>query len=231
MSGGGKSRMRPSPAMVVALIALFVSASGVTWAASSLPRDSVKSKQIVNGAVKKKDLGPDSVSGTTVADQSLGMDDLGFDSVTADQLADDSVDAFAIQSAAVEADEIAFDAVGMDQIGFDAVGPDEIMDGSIGALEIGDRIVTEPGEPSTAEGATGENASYRVSAATATCAEGEELIGGYGRWDPDDAVDNDYELFLVSTDLDMDAETVTVQGGNDSGVDHDLIAVAVCLLP
>ena len=214
-------KRKPSPAMVVALIALFVSASGVTWAASSLPRDSVKSKQIVDGAVKNKDLAPDSVTGEDVADQSLGIDDLGLDSVSADQLADDSVDAFAIQSGAVEADEIAFDAV----------GPDEIMDGSVGALEIGDKIVTEPGEPSTAEGATGENASYRVSAATATCAEDEELIGGYGKWDPDDAVDNDYELVMVSTDLDMDTETVTVEGGNDSGVDHDLIAVAVCLLP
>ena len=224
-------KRKPSPAMVVALIALFVSASGVTWAASSLPRDSVKSKQIVDGAVKNKDLAPDSVTGDDVADQSLGVDDLGLDSVSADQLADDSVDAFAIQSGAVEADEIAFDAVGMDQIGLDAVGPDEIMDGSVGALEIGDKIVTEPGEPSTAEGATGENASYRVSAATATCAEDEELIGGYGKWDPDDAVDNDYELVMVSTDLDMDTDTVTVEGGNDSGVDHDLIAVAVCLLP
>ena len=31
--------------------------------------------------------------------------------------------------------------------------------------------------------------------------------------------------------LDQDAESVTVQGGNDSGVDHNLSAVAVCLLP
>ena len=222
---------KPSPAMVVALIALFVSASGVTWAASSLPRDSVKSKQIVNGTVKGKDLGADSVSGANVADQSLGIDDLGPDSVSADQLADESVDAFAIQSGAVEMDEIAFDAVGMDQIAFDAVGAEEIMDGSVGALEIGDRIVTEPGEPTTVTGGGGENASYRVEAATAACAEGEELLSGYGQWDPDDAVDNDYELFITSTNMDMDAESVTVQGGNDSGVDHDLIAVAVCLLP
>jgi hypothetical protein len=217
--------------MVVALIALFVSATGVTWAATKLPADSVKSKQILNGGIKNKDLAPDSVTGANIVDQSVGIDDIGPDSVTADQLADDSVDAFAIQSGAVEADEIAFDAVGADQVAFDAIGPDELVDGSIGALDIGDRIVTEPGEPSTAEGATGENASYRISAATATCGENEELISGYGKWDPDDAVDNDYELIMVSTDLDMDAETVTVQGGNDSGVDHDLIAVAVCLLP
>jgi hypothetical protein len=217
--------------MVVALIALFVSATGVTWAATSLPPDSVKSKQILNGTVKNKDLGPDTVTGANIVDQSVGIDDLGPDSVTADQLADDSVDAFAIQSAAVEADEIAFDAVGPDQIGFDAVGPDELMDGSVGALDIGDRIVTEPGEPTPVAGATGENASYRVESAFAACGEGEELIGGYGEWDPDDAVDHDYELFLTSTHLDTDAETVTIEGGNDSGVDHDLIAVAACLLP
>jgi len=41
----------PSPAMVVALIALFVALGGTTYAATSLPRQSVGTAQLKNGAV------------------------------------------------------------------------------------------------------------------------------------------------------------------------------------
>jgi hypothetical protein len=43
--------------MVVACIALFVALSGVGYAAFSLPNDSVRSRHIVDGQVKKPDLG------------------------------------------------------------------------------------------------------------------------------------------------------------------------------
>jgi len=227
--------------MVVALIALFVSASGVTWAASKLPADSVKSKQILNGSVKNKDLAPDSVTGDNVVDESLSSSDLGFDSVTADQLADESVDTPSIQFDAVGADQIGSDAVGTDEIAFDAVGSDEVADGSlqkidlgeqsVGADQIGNQLVNVPAEaPTQVLGGTAGNGSYRVGQSTATCNEGQ-LITGFAQWDPDDAADLDYQLTTVEVVLDQDAESVTVQGGNDSGVDHDLSAVAVCLLP
>jgi len=45
---------RPSPAMCVALIALFVALGGTGYAAFSLPRDSVGTAQLKNGAVTKK---------------------------------------------------------------------------------------------------------------------------------------------------------------------------------
>jgi hypothetical protein len=47
---------RPSPAMIVACIALFVALSGAGYAAFSLPDNSVKSRHIVNGQVKSADL-------------------------------------------------------------------------------------------------------------------------------------------------------------------------------
>ena len=221
---------RPSPAMVVALLALFISLTGVTWAATSLPRNSVKSKQIMNGAVKARDLGPDTVTGANIASESVGFEDLGFDSVSADQLADGAVDEFAIQSDAVGSDAIAFDAVGADEIIDDSVAKEELGFGSVGADELGE-LVTRPGEPTVIEGGGGENASYRVETATAVCDEGERLISGFATWDPDDAADNDYELFVTQEVLDPASNSVTVAGGNDSGVEHSLIAVALCLLP
>jgi hypothetical protein len=46
---------KPSPAMVVACIALFVALSGAGYAAFSLPDNSVRSRHIVDGQVKKAD--------------------------------------------------------------------------------------------------------------------------------------------------------------------------------
>jgi hypothetical protein len=45
---------RPSPALIVALIALFVSLGGTSYAALSLPRNSVGTAQLKNRAVTKK---------------------------------------------------------------------------------------------------------------------------------------------------------------------------------
>jgi hypothetical protein len=49
---------KPSPAMVVACIALFVALSGASYAAFNLPDNSVRSRHIVNGQVKPVDLAP-----------------------------------------------------------------------------------------------------------------------------------------------------------------------------
>jgi hypothetical protein len=55
------SRMRPSPAMVVALIALVAAASGSAYAA--LSKNSVGSKQLKKGAVKTVDIRKNAVTG------------------------------------------------------------------------------------------------------------------------------------------------------------------------
>ncbi len=50
-----KRRLRlPSPAFVLALVALFVALGGTTYAATSLPKNSVGTKQLKNSAVTSK---------------------------------------------------------------------------------------------------------------------------------------------------------------------------------
>ena len=63
---------RPSPALVVAIIALVVSLTGTTWAVTSLPRNSVGSKQIKKNAVRSSDIKAGAVRGSDVRDGSLG---------------------------------------------------------------------------------------------------------------------------------------------------------------
>jgi hypothetical protein len=55
---------RPSPAMVVALLTLFVALGGSSYAAAQklLPKDSVGSAQVVNASLQKVDLSPRAVA-------------------------------------------------------------------------------------------------------------------------------------------------------------------------
>ena len=63
---------RPSPAMVVACVALAIALSGTGYAALKLPRNSVGTKQLRNGAVTNKKLARGAVTGAKVAPDSRG---------------------------------------------------------------------------------------------------------------------------------------------------------------
>jgi len=56
-----RSIRHPSPSMLVALIALFVAVSGGAYAASTLPANSVGTKQLKNGAVTAQKVKPGSL--------------------------------------------------------------------------------------------------------------------------------------------------------------------------
>jgi hypothetical protein len=76
------SRFRPSPALVISLIALFVSISGVAWAAATIGTNDIKNsavtaKKLHKNAVTKKKIKNNAVNGAKVADGSLGSADLG----------------------------------------------------------------------------------------------------------------------------------------------------------
>jgi hypothetical protein len=66
---------RPSPAMVIALIALFVALTGSAYAALRLPRNSVGSAQLRRGAVTKAKLRTNAVTSSKVKDHSLRAQD------------------------------------------------------------------------------------------------------------------------------------------------------------
>jgi hypothetical protein len=71
-------RAKPSPAMVVALISLFVALSGVAWAANTVGSadvidNSLLSQDLKDGAaVKSADVVNDSLTGADIAESSLG---------------------------------------------------------------------------------------------------------------------------------------------------------------
>ena len=58
---------RPSPALVVSIIALIVALGGTSYAAFSVPRDSVGSRQLRKNAVTTKKIANGAVTGAKIA--------------------------------------------------------------------------------------------------------------------------------------------------------------------
>jgi hypothetical protein len=135
-----KSKFRPSPAMVIACIALFATTAGTALAAA-LPKNSVRSAQIVNGAVKTVDLGKNAIKSGKIADGTIGAADLGADSVGSDEIAKDAVTADEVATDAVDSDEIAKDAVKTDEIADNAVGSAKVANESLSSADLGPNSV------------------------------------------------------------------------------------------
>jgi hypothetical protein len=156
-------KFRLSPAMVIACIALFATTAGTALAAT-LPKNSVRSAQIVNGAVKTVDLGKNAVKSGKIADGTIGAADLGTDSVGTDEIAKDAVDSDEIAKDAVKSDEIADNAVGSakvadqsltaDDLGPNSVGSSELQASSVRSSELGP-IVQVSNTTAIANGANG----------------------------------------------------------------------------
>ena len=115
-------------------------------------------------------------------------------------------------------------------LGNNAVLKAELGANSVGSSEIGDSIVDRFDEtPTLILGGTAQNGAYNTDQSIASCVAGEEIIGAYGTWT--DIAGADEELFIQRVGIDHGLENVIVVGGNDSGLDRHLAAVATCWQP
>jgi hypothetical protein len=92
MIGKGR-RLRLSPAMVVAFVALFVALAGTAFSVGSrVPgKNGVKSSDIAPKAVKKSDLGNVAVTGEKLAANAVTGEKLAADAVTGEKVAPDAL--------------------------------------------------------------------------------------------------------------------------------------------
>jgi hypothetical protein len=63
---------RPSPALVVALLALIVALGGTGYAAAKLPKNSVGSKQVKDSSLKAKDIAPGAIGEKSITPGAIG---------------------------------------------------------------------------------------------------------------------------------------------------------------
>jgi|GEM_PF-704892 len=133
-------KFRLSPAMVIACIALFATTAGTALAAA-LPKNSVRSAQIVNGAVKTVDLGKNAVKSGKIADGTIGAADLGTDSVGSDEIAKDAVTADEVAENAVASPEVAPDSLTAADLAANSVGSSEVANESLSSADLGPNSV------------------------------------------------------------------------------------------
>jgi hypothetical protein len=87
----GKRIPRPSPAMVVALLALCLAVGGTAFAATKLGKNAVKTKNIKNGAVKESKLAANAVTESKIAGNAVTEGKIAGNAVTEGKIANGAV--------------------------------------------------------------------------------------------------------------------------------------------
>ena len=152
-------------ANVISIIALSVALGGTTYAAVSLPKNSVGAKQIKKRAVRSKHINKNSVSaskiqgnainGSKVADGSLGSLDILDNNLTAADLADNSV--------------------GGGETAPNSVGSAEVTDGSLAKADLQAGLLDHAVTVQRTDVALADNTTQAVEA---SCPAGMKAIGG-----------------------------------------------------
>jgi hypothetical protein len=127
-------KFRPSPALAISVVALFLALAGSAFAA---PKFLVRSAQIVDSTVRTVDLRDNAVTSPKIADATVTADDLATDSVNTDEIAKDAVKADEIAANAVASSEVADQSLTQDDLGPDSVGSSELQAGAVRASELG----------------------------------------------------------------------------------------------
>ena len=102
--------------MIVACIALFVAMGGTTIAAVKLKANSVKTKNVKDGAITGPKIGPGAVTGDKFAPGAVGSGAIGDGSITGAKVANGAIGATKIAGGAVGSAQIADGGVGKAEV-------------------------------------------------------------------------------------------------------------------
>jgi hypothetical protein len=177
---------KPSPALIISIIALIVALAGTATAVSTkitssqiaknaitskkIKKNAVTSPKIKDGEVKTEDIGLNAVTSDRIGDAQVATGDLAELAVTTGKIAGQGVTAAKIADLAVTTGKLAASAVTSGKIADAAVSTAKIADGSVTGPKLAS-ISTVP--TADVNVPTGES-----RAATATCPAGEVAISG-----------------------------------------------------
>jgi hypothetical protein len=143
-------RRRPSPAMVVALLALFVALDGPATAARLIDGKSIRQNSITSSRIRNRTLGTQDLSRRALTTlertpkASVGSAELRPKAVDATKLADSAVGASALAARSVDASKLGDASVGSVALAPAAVTPSKIADGAVGAAAVADGGLQAP---------------------------------------------------------------------------------------
>jgi len=124
-------RSRLTFANVVAVMALFISLGGFSYAAVQ-----VGSKQIVNNSIRSRDIRNGAVASRDVKNGTIRTDDIANGRVATVDLADNAVDSGKLADNAVGTGKLADGAVGTGKLADGAVSSGKLADGSVGNADL-----------------------------------------------------------------------------------------------
>ena len=211
---------RPSPALIVACVALVMALTGSAIAAG-VAKNSVRSPQIVDGTVRTIDLRDNAVDSAKIAPDAVGAEEIAENAVSSPEVAPDSLTAGDLGAAAVASSEVADqsltandlgpDSVGSSEIAADAVGSSELQTSSVRAAELAPIVQVS----NDAAIAANSNASTSVA-----CPAGTTVISGGGR-------SSLYTIHLASSYRSGNGWHIDAR--NNSGSNGTITAYAYCL--
>ena len=171
---------RPSPALLIACLALFMTLGG-TALAVGVAKNSIRSAQIVDGTVRTLDLRDNSVNAPKIAADAVGSEEIAENAVASPEVAPDSLTAGDLGAASVTSSEVADNSLTANDLGPDSVGASEIAADAVGSSELAADSVrsSELAALLTSQNSTAIAANGNANV-TATCPAGTTVISGGG---------------------------------------------------
>jgi hypothetical protein len=160
---------RPSPALLIGCLALFLAFTG---SALAVGKNSVRSAQIVDATVRTVDLRDNAVKSAKVADASLTADDLGTDSVNSDEIAENAVASPEVAPDSLTTGDLGTASVASSEVADQSLTANDLGPNSVGAGELG-TVTVRTNSEAIAAGATGS--------VTANCLANEQVLSGGGQ--------------------------------------------------
>ena len=152
---------RPSPALVIGCLALFLALTGSAFAVG-VAKNSVRSAQIVDGTVRTVDLRDNAVNAAKIAANSVGSEEIAENAVESAEVAQDALTSQDLGPASVTSSEVADQSLTADDL-----GPNSVAASELGTVTVRTNATSI---------AKGTNGSVSVS-----CAAGEQVLGGGGQ--------------------------------------------------
>ncbi len=152
---------RPSPALAIACLALFLALTGSAFAVG-IAKNSVRSAQIVDGSVRTIDLRDNAVNAQKIAPDSVGSEEIAENAVASPEVAPDSLTNQDLGDASVASAEVADQSLTASDLGPNSVAASELAG-----------VTLRTNATTIAKGASG---GVNVS-----CAPCEQVLGGGGQ--------------------------------------------------
>jgi hypothetical protein len=161
---------RPSPALVISCLALFLALTGSALAVG-VGKNSVRSPQVVDGTLRTVDLRDNAVAAGKIAPDAVDTTEIAENGVDSSDVAPETLTAADLGAASVTSSEVADQSLTANDLGPDSAGSSELQAGSVRASELGPIIQVTNQVPIKA----GDNAVV-----TANCPAGTTVISGGG---------------------------------------------------